>query len=590
MMGLNYERGVGEELHSFGHRCESIMSRTFGSWDITQSRHDWERFTHNIGQSPDAACGSAHYPPNGTSDYDYANPTVVTSTAIDWELNFPNLNGQNSPVNRDTWGGPDYQRNFFKWWYAHMPHVAGSNSHDGLTRWNTWWPYLADFNRWPEAGGAQPRGGLPPPAVPLGLNPMPLPGAPGDEWGAVSGGGVAVWYGSDGHDNEIYLNGGDFSWQVTSDEYDDEAPVVGGGRIVWQGFDGQDWEIFSSEFNGSGLVQITNNAVDDRHPQVNSAGRIVWDSFDGVDDEIYAGNASGGGVVRITNNTSVGRPRDDVWPRINDAGRVVWYGFDGSNWEIWSANSDGTGLVNVSNNNLENEAPRINAQGRVVWHAWNDDGNSEIWSARGTGGDVVQITASAEPDWYPEINSSGRIVWMSMTSDGNWEVMAADATGTNQTRVTSNDIPDQYPVIDEAGRIAWQGLDGNDWEIYLCQDGVVYQVTNDEIDDRGPYLRAGSLLWSADNPEADGIKNSDIRAIDLTGSGDVAAGGALTSLRLLTPRPNPASRDVVLCYDLPRADGGGLEHLRCGRAGMRADEVRTSRAGSARDSVGWPVG
>ena len=47
--------GVAEMLHSCGHRSESIMEHTYGSWNITLARHDWERFTHNIGQSPDAA-------------------------------------------------------------------------------------------------------------------------------------------------------------------------------------------------------------------------------------------------------------------------------------------------------------------------------------------------------------------------------------------------------------------------------------------------------------------------------------------------------------------------------------------------------
>jgi Tol biopolymer transport system component len=579
MMGLNYERGVGEEIHSYGHRSESIMSRTFGSWDIMESRHDWERFTHNIGQSPDAACGSVHWPPNAAGDYDYANPAVVTSTAIDWETNFPNLNGQSSPVSSATWGGPDYQRNYLKWWYEHMPHRNGSNSHDGLTRWNTWWPYLADLNRWPEAGGAQPLGGLPPVAPPLGINPTTLIGMPGDEWGPVWD-GVSVWYGSDGSDYEIVLNGGDYTWQLTHNDYDDEAPAVGGGRVVWQGFDGQDWEIFSTDTGGGVVHQITSNTVDDRHPQVNAAGSIVWDSFDGTDYEIYAANGDGTGVTRITNNSGPGSPRDDVWPRINDAGRVVWQGHDGTNWEIWSASSDGAGLVNVSNNNLENESPRINANGHVVWHAWHDEGNSEIWSARCTGGTATRITMTAGPDWYPEINASGRVAWMAMTPEGDWEVMAADSTGGNMTQITTNDIPDQYPVIDDEGRIAWQGLDGNDWEIYLLDEGTVYQASNNDLDDRGPFLRAGRLLWTLDNIEAGGVKNSDIQAIDLTGAGDVAEDSGRLQLRLLAPRPNPAARDVALTYELPRIadvelsifDATGRE-----RARMRYDRVAPGR-------------
>jgi hypothetical protein len=589
---------VGEEIHSFGHRSESIMSRTFGGWEIEQSRHDWERFTHNIGQSPDAACGSVHYPPNATSDYDYANPTVVTSTAVDWELNFPNLNGQSGLVSRDTWGGPDYQRNFLKWWYSHMPHLTGSNSHDGLTRWNTWWPYLADLNRWPEAGGAQPLGGLPPVVDPLGINALPVVGAIGDEWGARADDGLTVWYGSDGHDTEIYLNGGDFSWRLSDNEYDDEAVAVGGGYVVWQSFDGQDWEIYAFAVGGSGLIQLTNNTVDDRHPQVNSSGRIVWDSFDGSDYEIYACNGNGTGVVRMTNNFDPGRPMDDVWPLINDAGRVVWCGFDGTNWEIWSANSDGTGLVNVSNNDLENESPRINAGGRVVWHAWHDDGNSEIWSAPATGGSPVRITMNVEPDWYPEINSSGRIVWMSMTPEGDWEVMAADATGGNLTQVTNNDIPDQYPVIDDVGRIAWQGLDGNDWEIYLWQMERIYQATNNEIDDRGPSLGDGRLVWNADLLEVGGEKNSDIYAIYLSGGGDVTDAEAGASLRLERARPNPTSGDVRLAYELPRAgdvllsifDATGRECARIDYGRVEAGRHEILWNGLSRDGRALPGG
>lgn len=553
MMGLNYERGVEEEIHSYGHRSESILEHTYGSWDITQARHDWERFTHNIGQSPDAACGSVHYPPNGTSDYDYANPTTVTSTAIDWEVNFPDLNGQSGPVNRETWGGPDYQRNFLKWWYSHMPHVAGANAHDGLARWNTWWPYLADFNRWPESGGAFPLGGLAPVVVPLGIPAVPLFGGSGDEWGPVSDGAVQVWYGSDGNDEEIFLNGGDYTWQLTHNAYDDEAPAIGGGRIVWQGFDGQDWEIFTTDLYGNVVIQVTSNAVDDRHPQVNASGRIVWDSFDGADYEIYSANGDGTGVTRITNNGGAGIPRDDVGPRINDAGRVVWQGFDGSNWEIWSANSNGTGLVNVSNNAYENESPRINAHGRVVWHAWLDDANTEVLSARCTGGTVSRFTTNTQPDWYPEINAGGRVVWMEMTSVGDWEVMAADSTGGNATQITDNDIPDEYPVIDASGRIAWQGLDGNDWEIYLYQNGDVFQATDNDLDDRGPFLGAERLLWTRDNDDVGGVKNSDIEAIFLNGAGDVADADARSALRLAAPRPNPASSGVTFTYELPRA-------------------------------------
>lgn len=552
MMGLNYERGVGEEIHSFGHRTESILAHTFGTWDITQSRHDWERFTHNIGQSPDAACGDVHFPPNGTSDYDYANPNLVTSTAIDWANNFPNLTGQTSLVNRDTWGGADYQRNYLRWWYEHLPHAAGANDHDGLHRWNSWWPYVTDFNRWPEAGGDHPLGGAAPPAVPLGVSTFKLSfAASGDCWSPRVLAGGAVWSQWDGQDFDIWCHKGDVVAPLSTNSGDDVALRVNAqGQIVWQGFDGQDWEIFTRSLIGGPLHQITNNTTDDWHPKINASGRIVWDRFDGQDYEIYSSNFDGSGLVRITNNNATsGQPRDDVWPEINDAGRVVWFGHDGNDWEIYSANATGSAIVNLSNNSIEDEYPRINAAGRAVWHAWQDNVNTEIWSADAAGGIPTRLTNNAFPDWYPEINALGRVVWMERDATGDWEIRAADSDGSNPATITDNAAHDQYPQIDAAGRIAWQGFDGHDWEIYEWMAGTIYQVTDNQGDDRAVDLEpSGAAVWHGEDLSVNPSR-SVIRGFGITS--DVALPGIGADLTLAAASPNPFTRETTLRFVAP---------------------------------------
>ena len=303
-------------------------------------------------------------------------------------------------------------------------------------------------------------------------------------------------------------------------------------------------------------------------------------------------------MTRITNNTSSGKPRDDVWPRINDAGRVVWQGYDGTNWEIWSANSDGTGLVNLSNNAYENESPRINAHGRVVWHAWIDDNNTEILSARCTGGTrladhderaarLVSRDQRRRPDRVDGVDRRRRL-----GGDGR------RLDRRKPAQITSNDIPDQYPQIDDAGRIAWQGLDGNDWEIYIYKDGGVFQVSNNDLDDRGPYLRGGALLWTVDNVDGNGLKNSDIQALTFDGTGDVAQDGAPGLLRLLPPRPNPTAGDVRLAFDLPRAtdvrlsiyDIGGRERARLASVRMDAGRHELIWNGRSGDGRALPGG
>lgn len=149
IMGFNYERGVAEMLHDLCHRTESTMSRIYGGWEVDKLTTNWARFAANFTQSKGvAAVGTCHWPPNAEKDYDYANPRVVRSSADDW-LNYPKLSGRTRNVSCETWGGPDYHRNYMKWWFAHLPRAPGVNE-DG--RLNNWWRYVFEFDKYTENG------------------------------------------------------------------------------------------------------------------------------------------------------------------------------------------------------------------------------------------------------------------------------------------------------------------------------------------------------------------------------------------------------------------------------------------------------
>jgi hypothetical protein len=157
VMGLNPERGVAEALHSFGHRCESMLTHVYGSWSGTATvNHLWDRFTrvgptHGVSV---AGCGNIHYPPNASSDYQYSVSTPVTSEADRW-LTFPALTGGTASVSASTWGGPDHHRNFLRWWLTRLPKAPGryneptnAANHGKL---NNWWGYLVDMNEYAES-------------------------------------------------------------------------------------------------------------------------------------------------------------------------------------------------------------------------------------------------------------------------------------------------------------------------------------------------------------------------------------------------------------------------------------------------------
>ena len=140
VMGFSSERGVGEMLHSFGHRVEAIMAQTC-SKPPKEGVNLYAQFSLYDQVSPDKAqMGTIHFPPNAQSPYDYNNPRMVLSNCYDW-YNFPTFRNDIRLVNADEWGNGDL-RILHKWWLNHLPKVAGRTS--GVM--NNWWQYVMDAN------------------------------------------------------------------------------------------------------------------------------------------------------------------------------------------------------------------------------------------------------------------------------------------------------------------------------------------------------------------------------------------------------------------------------------------------------------
>lgn len=142
IMGFNYERGVAEAMHSFGHRVESAMVHTFGRWDYNAvDKNDWEKFASYDEAVPGGAhIGNIHFPPNGTSDYDYKNQGSVVIHADNWDY-YPFLFDEVRVANCQEWGCSHL--GYMSWWFHHLPHFTCRNR-DGIL--NNWWAYIVDYN------------------------------------------------------------------------------------------------------------------------------------------------------------------------------------------------------------------------------------------------------------------------------------------------------------------------------------------------------------------------------------------------------------------------------------------------------------
>ena len=143
VMGFSYERGEGEMLESYGHRCEGILALAVGGgvWD-TRRDDPWNKFTRVDKDHPGGShVGSLHYAPNSKSDYDWGNRRYVETQALDWR-HYPELKGTKAVMNCFDGWGPDIVTHH-RWWLGLLPKAPGK------TRWgwNNWWIYIADFDR-----------------------------------------------------------------------------------------------------------------------------------------------------------------------------------------------------------------------------------------------------------------------------------------------------------------------------------------------------------------------------------------------------------------------------------------------------------
>ncbi|PKL79288.1 MAG: hypothetical protein CVV25_08575 [Ignavibacteriae bacterium HGW-Ignavibacteriae-4] len=140
VMGWNYERTVDLAMHSFGHRMESAVRAAYGRWDVHNANpNGWEIFTSidkELGNR--AHIGNIHFPPNGTSDYDYENTRVVKTFAKNWKR-YPNLLDQYDMVSCSEWNCN--QLGYMRWWFSHIPRFKGIT--DGVL--NNWWHYFVDY-------------------------------------------------------------------------------------------------------------------------------------------------------------------------------------------------------------------------------------------------------------------------------------------------------------------------------------------------------------------------------------------------------------------------------------------------------------
>jgi hypothetical protein len=142
----NYQRGASEAVEDHMHQFEAVLNFVDGRDRTPPDQWDkllfWGKFvgsdrSHKIVRP---GCGWAHYPPNGESDYDWANAKYVETDIEDWR---PDGTGARQRLNCDRWGGDSLR--WFVYWMQNLPGAAHNLELDGRPLTN-WWLFIGDFD------------------------------------------------------------------------------------------------------------------------------------------------------------------------------------------------------------------------------------------------------------------------------------------------------------------------------------------------------------------------------------------------------------------------------------------------------------
>lgn len=227
-------------------------------------------------------------------------------------------------------------------------------------------------------------------------------------------------------------------------------------KIVFHSDRDGDYEIYRMRPDGSNVVQLTDNDVDDFWPVVSPDGTRIafWSGRDG-NQEIYTMAVDGSNVTRVTVNGSA--DRQPAWSP--DGQRLAFHRVVNGSAEIYTIKVDGTGLVRLTNNTANDDEPAWSPNGSLIAFTSDRDGNDEIYVMSASNGSNQQNISNnggrdGKPDWSPD---GSRILFdrNNTTIDAAWlgdaEIMCMNADGSGQTRLTT----DTAGYVDAQAR--WSG-------------------------------------------------------------------------------------------------------------------------------------
>ena len=125
----NYERSASEATENHMHQIESMLMHF--------NKELFELFT---GKPGNWRCGNCHYPPNGTTDYDWRNKEYAKTDIEDWR---PESAGEQITINCDRWDADSLK--WFIYWMRSLPGAGNNLTYKGK-KLTDWWVLVGDYD------------------------------------------------------------------------------------------------------------------------------------------------------------------------------------------------------------------------------------------------------------------------------------------------------------------------------------------------------------------------------------------------------------------------------------------------------------
>ncbi|OJU62299.1 MAG: hypothetical protein BGO01_07290 [Armatimonadetes bacterium 55-13] len=197
-------------------------------------------------------------------------------------------------------------------------------------------------------------------------------------------------------------------------------------------------QIFVMNANGSGLVQLTNDAWDSDHPCFSPDGsKILYTSSQDGTPQLYTMNVDGTSKTQLTNFI------DGAWHgRYSPNGQKVVFttGSFQDDVGIMNANGSGATLLAASGTDDENEPTFSADSSKVIFVKTFDSGGDmvgQIMIVSATGGTATRLTTSLLDDREPVASLDGLYILFTRADGVGREVFRMTMAGASQTKITN---------------------------------------------------------------------------------------------------------------------------------------------------------